>query len=218
MGGESLEKKWDQLSESDKHDTVQQVARWLKEIHSLELSHFGGLSEDDPKFDTWTEYLIYRATYDFEACQKDALLPASDLNAVLTIIKDRSHLLNKIDSPKLIHGDFHFGNILMNENKITAIIDWEWSFAGDPLFDFLVRSNINGECFDGFEVLTRAYDLKWPLSPEKHQMFRVYQLISAIELIWVSHRYLAPLYDWGKVQLQQKFREYELLKTEFLND
>ena len=37
----------------------------------------------------------------------------------------------------IIHGDFHFGNVLFDRNssKLTAMVDWELTTLGDPLVD-----------------------------------------------------------------------------------
>lgn len=39
--------------------------------------------------------------------------------------------------PGIIHGDFHFGNVLFDRNssKLTAMVDWELTTLGDPLVD-----------------------------------------------------------------------------------
>ena len=39
--------------------------------------------------------------------------------------------------PGLIHGDFHFGNVLFDRSssKLTAIVDWELTTLGDPMVD-----------------------------------------------------------------------------------
>jgi aminoglycoside phosphotransferase (APT) family kinase protein len=39
--------------------------------------------------------------------------------------------------PGLIHGDFHFGNVLFDWHgpRLTAMVDWELTTAGDPLVD-----------------------------------------------------------------------------------
>jgi aminoglycoside phosphotransferase (APT) family kinase protein len=39
--------------------------------------------------------------------------------------------------PGLIHGDFHFGNVLFDRNssKLTAMVDWELTTLGDPMVD-----------------------------------------------------------------------------------
>jgi aminoglycoside phosphotransferase (APT) family kinase protein len=39
--------------------------------------------------------------------------------------------------PGLIHGDFHFGNVLFDRNgpELAAVVDWELTTLGDPLVD-----------------------------------------------------------------------------------
>ncbi len=37
--------------------------------------------------------------------------------------------------PTLVHGDYRIGNCLNQDGKITAILDWELSYLGDPRYD-----------------------------------------------------------------------------------
>ncbi|HZZ45625.1 MAG TPA: phosphotransferase family protein [Pseudonocardia sp.] len=38
-------------------------------------------------------------------------------------------------SPSLVHADFRIGNILLADDRVSAVIDWELAYLGDPLFD-----------------------------------------------------------------------------------
>jgi aminoglycoside phosphotransferase (APT) family kinase protein len=40
-------------------------------------------------------------------------------------------------TPGIIHGDFHFGNVLFDRtsSKLTAMVDWELTTLGDPMVD-----------------------------------------------------------------------------------
>jgi aminoglycoside phosphotransferase (APT) family kinase protein len=38
-------------------------------------------------------------------------------------------------SPVMVHGDYHFGNLLFHEQKVTAVLDWEIAELGHPLLD-----------------------------------------------------------------------------------
>ncbi|WP_243095148.1 phosphotransferase family protein [Thermus thalpophilus] len=51
-------------------------------------------------------------------------------------------------SPVLVHGDFRIGNLLMDEEGLVAVLDWEFAHLGDPREDLawpLVRAWRFGE-------------------------------------------------------------------------
>ncbi|MEZ5076816.1 MAG: phosphotransferase family protein [Solirubrobacterales bacterium] len=37
--------------------------------------------------------------------------------------------------PALVHGDYRIGNCLNRDGRITAVLDWEISYLGDPIYD-----------------------------------------------------------------------------------
>ncbi len=37
--------------------------------------------------------------------------------------------------PVLVHGDYHFGNMLFDNGRVTAVVDWEIAQLGQPLLD-----------------------------------------------------------------------------------
>jgi aminoglycoside phosphotransferase (APT) family kinase protein len=37
--------------------------------------------------------------------------------------------------PVLLHGDYHFSNVLLSGDRITGIVDWEYCALGDPRWD-----------------------------------------------------------------------------------
>jgi aminoglycoside phosphotransferase (APT) family kinase protein len=38
-------------------------------------------------------------------------------------------------SPVLVHGDYHFGNMLFDSGRVAAVVDWEIAQLGQPLLD-----------------------------------------------------------------------------------
>ena len=38
-------------------------------------------------------------------------------------------------APVLLHGDYHFSNVVLHESQISGIIDWEFCGLGDPRWD-----------------------------------------------------------------------------------
>jgi len=96
--------------------------------------------------------------------------------------------LEDVKTAKLVHVDYHFGNLLYADQKIPGVFDFEWALAGDPLYDYC-------RWFQGEE--------EWPKSREPFlrgsggrkltakQMDRVktYQMIRNIELCLVAKRH-----------------------------
>ena len=58
------------------------------------------------------------------------------LKRFLNLFHSRAAALNDVTSARLVHDDYHFGNLLHEEGEITGVLDFEWSFAGDPLYDY----------------------------------------------------------------------------------
>jgi len=46
----------------------------------------------------------------------------------------------------LVHGDFHFGSLLIEDGRITALLDPEWSRARDPLEDLCIAAEVEQFC------------------------------------------------------------------------
>jgi hygromycin-B 4-O-kinase len=42
------------------------------------------------------------------------------------------------NTPTLVHGDFHLGNMLSDGEQVTGIVDWELSMYGDFMFDLAI--------------------------------------------------------------------------------
>lgn len=41
----------------------------------------------------------------------------------------------EIDQVTVVHGDFRIGNMLIDDDDITALLDWEMARLGDPMYD-----------------------------------------------------------------------------------
>jgi len=50
---------------------------------------------------------------------------------------------------RLVHGDFRIGNCLVEDGRLTAVLDWELAYLGDPRFDlgYLALSYSAGKLF-----------------------------------------------------------------------
>jgi aminoglycoside phosphotransferase (APT) family kinase protein len=53
---------------------------------------------------------------------------------------------------RLVHGDFNPSNIIVRDDDVAAVLDWEFALAGDPLMDFgnILRSREGQSWPEGF--------------------------------------------------------------------
>jgi aminoglycoside phosphotransferase (APT) family kinase protein len=47
----------------------------------------------------------------------------------------REHLPRRADTPRLVHGDFRHGNLIIGPDGVRAVLDWELAHLGDPAED-----------------------------------------------------------------------------------
>ena len=81
-------------------------------------------------------------------------------------------------APTLVHGDFHYGNMLFSGPKVVAVLDWEIAQIGQPLLDlgclcvvairrrFQANTNPGGSLDVSMEDLYRLYgadpeEMRW---------------------------------------------------------
>ncbi len=64
----------------------------------------------------------------------------------------------------LVHGDYRTGNLLVDEGRVTAVLDWELAFAGDVRFDlgYLAMQHMAGKHLrPRSELLGAVADRDW---------------------------------------------------------
>jgi len=78
-------------------------------------------------------------------------------------------------SPVLLHGDIGFHNFLFSEERLTAVLDWEFAHLGDPAEDLAYVRNTLGASLDweGFIAEYRAAG-GFTVSEERIRFFQVW--------------------------------------------
>ncbi len=107
------------------------VGEQLRKLHSFIVPTFGLLNAAEQSA-TIADWLANRRTR---------------LQSALPLVPGTPHLLERFndaltllhtyaDTPRLCHGDFAGTNVLVNETRLVAAVDWEWACGGDPALDF----------------------------------------------------------------------------------
>jgi aminoglycoside phosphotransferase (APT) family kinase protein len=87
-------------------------------------------------------------------------------------------LANVPDSPGrpvLLHGDIGFHNFIIDDGRLTAVVDWEFSHIGDPAEDVGYVRNTSGDSID-WAVFMNAYRAAGgaDIDPDRLHFFQIW--------------------------------------------
>ena len=117
-------------------------------------------------------------------------LGATLTQSLLSFLKNNAHYFDVLDGARsLVHSDFNGFNILVRQNKerwnVTAVLDWEFAFAGSPLVDIgnMCRySHLHPPIFES-EFIRGYREQGGILSPEWKKVAKLLDLLSLCEFL-----------------------------------
>lgn len=165
---------WEEPAE----DIRTQAARMLGAIHDVSVPGFGWLKVSEGKmhglYPSWIAFLETELSLWLRT-----LSLIEDQNLIRDIEKYFSDVQTQFECAQgsLVHGDLtNPSNILVENGKITGIIDFEWALAGDPAWDFIFSNEYDMDIY--FNSISQ------PLSPEQKKKFLA--RIQAYRPLWFT--------------------------------
>lgn len=80
----------------------------------------------------------------------------------------------------LVHGDYTINNMLVDESRVTAVLDWEFAGIGNPAYDLGYFFCV-AEALASWEIFLEAYETSGGILPIKKQL-DFYIVVSALRL------------------------------------
>jgi len=121
------------LTPADRRSLGEDAVKVLAGLHALEPDHIG-LGDLGPR-EGYMQRQLRRWSRQWEASrQRD--LPVMD--RVRTLLESRIPIQQRTG---VVHGDYRFGNLIVRDGKVEAVIDWELCTLGDPLADLGFLAN-----------------------------------------------------------------------------
>jgi len=122
-------------------DGARALGTLAAKVHSVACDGFGPL---DPAqlgaeaarglHDSWRDYVMLRLDAHLDACRAAGALTAEQTRSAESAFRQAEPLLAVAPSA-LLHGDLGNHNVFVQDGEVSALIDWEDSAAGDPIFD-----------------------------------------------------------------------------------
>ena len=158
----------EQLDEDQFERIIEQLASYLGELHSIQFDFFGDFSLKDvnpPKQDATISDRLWGSKYaNWQSCFRAFCFDNLNWVDTSSFANMRKPLIKKIDEfskmipqPEtacFVHSDIQPTNILVQKGKISAILDFEWSYAGSSSFDYSLT--LAGLSFDSFPSLDKS--------------------------------------------------------------
>lgn len=121
---------------------VQELGKRIAKIHTISCSGFGPLSiasltnytEARGLHRTWFDYLETKLDDHVEYCIRQGILKSTSLQVWQKLLKTIKRKVN-VNRGSLLHGDIANHNILVHNDSVRVLIDWEDAILGDPVYD-----------------------------------------------------------------------------------
>ena len=129
--GSSLGFKYATLSEIEKKEWLAKLGELLASIHSIEFDKFGETFSNE-EFQGDSNYKDFIKKYIENICVKiedSRELDKQEIDKVRSYFSTNP-LFNINPKASLLHGNFIQDSILVLDNDIKAVVDWEWCRSG----------------------------------------------------------------------------------------
>lgn len=170
--GQKLYALWKNLSLIEQENIVVELTDSLKLLHGMPQSFFGNARQDSKTYESWEAFLTDKFTHTLEEIKR------LNLGMVPGIVEMAEEYFHEHKSalnggvPGLVHGDLHLVNVLANDGKLSAILDFEYSLQAPrdyelwPMEAFCLYPNDYAE--ENMEVFCAADYANFCLLIKKH--------------------------------------------------
>jgi aminoglycoside phosphotransferase (APT) family kinase protein len=81
------------------------------------------------------------------------------------------------DQPgRLVHGDYHFSNLLQQDGHLSGVLDFEWVMSGDVAWDFRIDDQLEIVCPGSRSAFYAGYTSRRPLTDHHAERVAFYKL------------------------------------------
>jgi fructosamine-3-kinase len=176
------------LNEGRKMNILQQLGKSIARFHQIEFDSFGELRVENQKLTVeekkgWPELfqdMISFWVQKIEGGRFDDLIPE-----IKEVVDNKLSLLEEVETSVLVHREIDCKNILIDNEELVGILDWESCIAGHNEFDLVTAEG---------RILAHNFndDSEWEKYRKK--LYQSYQDTNELEIGWKERRQLYLLY------------------------
>ncbi|MEP7294021.1 MAG: aminoglycoside phosphotransferase family protein, partial [Chloroflexota bacterium] len=169
MPGKPISTSAAELTPESRLEIGYAAGQHLATMHSQSFDQFGLLykilaGKPDP---TWAAYVADFFRYYQGQVLALGLLSPEVMARIDGLLVRMQPLLAAVQRRVLIHGDYHLLNLLQEDGKLSAVLDFDWASSGDASWDFRIDDQIEAEVAGSRDAFYAGYTSRRPL-PEGH--------------------------------------------------
>lgn len=136
----------EKLTSNEIIEIIKHIGSFLGQLHNISFDFYGDFSSVYNLIDKNKNYLWGNRFESWPMCFKAFCLDIINWvdresfshyrKKIKEKINEYMELMPESENPCFVHSDIQPSNIIVNNTEISAIIDFEWSFAGSPSFDY----------------------------------------------------------------------------------
>jgi len=132
-------------------EALESLGTMLKKMHSVKTKKYGYIVKPGVgQYKTWKEFMEKYLALRLDKIKKIKFVTNNRLKKITRYLSENESLLD-LKSPRLCHKDVNKGNIMINNGKISGIIDASDAISGDPAFDIgILYQRFGEEMFQNF--------------------------------------------------------------------
>ena len=150
------------LSNKDRTEIYQNKNKTLAQLHSVDYKKIG--LEDYGKPGNYVARQVSRWSKQYRASETD------DIEAMNNLIEWLPKNIPDDDETSIVHGDYRLDNMILKNNNVMGILDWELSTLGHPIADFSYHC-LSWRTQEAFWDQARLKELGVPCEKEYMNMY-----------------------------------------------
>lgn len=169
----------------DLQNVLKQAGEFLKEIHTIKIDGFGGIDKEGKgEFSTFSDYIndkveSWKRLLDIS----DKIdIDQEDIKRAIDIVQSFRDFYDSIDKSVLLHNDYSPKHLLILDNKVVGIIDFETVIGGTPLQELARWDYYFGEEYP-LKYLLEGYGNKDIIRDDFEEKIHLFRLVFGLSII-----------------------------------
>ena len=140
----------EKLSEEVNRKIARQIGEISRQLCEITNPQFGFLG-DTRRFDHLSDFVSLMLQNLISDGQKKNVDLGCDVKELMTEFENEKQVFDEVSSATLVHWDMWEGNVFVEDDHVSGIIDWERAMWGEALMDDRFRRhNRNKDFLEGF--------------------------------------------------------------------